>query len=152
MAADGDETQERLIEDFRPRLTMFIRVDEVLEHIHFIEREQREQIAHKAKTEGNLAAAGLLINAVLRRPHSQGWFTVFVDALINGGCQYAADYLQLNLPDPKEEAENDGRVRLIELLSPRLVDMETGVVCAHCFSEGLLTRDDNEAVSTLWGE
>uniref|UniRef100_A0A3B4YXX5 RNA helicase n=1 Tax=Stegastes partitus TaxID=144197 RepID=A0A3B4YXX5_9TELE len=139
-----DEVQERLIEDFTPRLREYIQVEQVLNCAHFLDNEQKELIRQKARTEGNRRAVDLLLSAVVRRPHAPGWFTAFVDALNQSGCEHAADYMQLNLPSPEAEAENDSRVRLIQLLSPSLVEMKTDQVCAHCFAAGLLTADDNE--------
>lgn len=146
MASESDEVQERLIEDFTPRLREYIKVEPVLNYAHFIDNEQKEVIRQKARTEGNLRAADLLISAVLKKPHPPGWFKAFVDALNQAGCEHAADYMQLNLPSPEVEAENDSRVRLIQLLSPSLEDMKTDQVCTHCFAEGLLTADDNEII------
>ncbi|XP_040003698.1 interferon-induced helicase C domain-containing protein 1 [Xiphias gladius] len=148
MASETDETWEGLIEDFRPRLRERIVVEQVLDHIHFVAADQKEQIRQRARTEGNIAAADLLITAVLKKPHTPGWFRAFVDALLNSGCDYAADCMQVNLPKPEEEAENDYCVRLIRLLSPSLVGMKTQEVCLHCFSEGLLTEEDSEIVKT----
>uniref|UniRef100_A0AAQ5Y019 RNA helicase n=1 Tax=Amphiprion ocellaris TaxID=80972 RepID=A0AAQ5Y019_AMPOC len=150
-SSESDKVQERLIEDFTPRLREYIRVEPVLRYIDFIDNEQKELIMQKARTEGNLRAADLLISAVVKEPHPPGWFTVFVAALNQAGCKHAADYMQLNLPSPEVEAENDSRVRLVQLLSPSLVDMKTDQVCAHCVSEGLLTADDDENVSRLNG-
>uniref|UniRef100_A0AAQ5X7M5 RNA helicase n=1 Tax=Amphiprion ocellaris TaxID=80972 RepID=A0AAQ5X7M5_AMPOC len=145
-SSESDKVQERLIEDFTPRLREYIRVEPVLRYIDFIDNEQKELIMQKARTEGNLRAADLLISAVVKEPHPPGWFTVFVAALNQAGCKHAADYMQLNLPSPEVEAENDSRVRLVQLLSPSLVDMKTDQVCAHCVSEGLLTADDDENI------
>ncbi|KAI3356209.1 hypothetical protein L3Q82_017456, partial [Scortum barcoo] len=88
---------------------------------------------------------------VLRRPHFKGWFRAFVDALRQSGCERAADYVQAKLPEPEEEAEDDDRVRLIRLLCPTLVDMQTEEVCVHCLSEELLTEDDCEVIRNLRG-
>lgn len=150
MASDKDEELVRLIEDFRPRLKELIKVEQVLDHLDIIESGQKEQIRQKARTEGEQTAANFLINAVIKKPHSLGWFTAFVDSLVNSGCESAADYIQDNIPKPEEEAENDCRVRLIQILYPSLVGMKTDEVCVLCFSEGLLNEEDLEIVSTLW--
>ncbi|XP_022596472.1 interferon-induced helicase C domain-containing protein 1 isoform X1 [Seriola dumerili] len=146
MASDNDETWETLIEDFRPRLRELVVVERVLDHVHFIEKEQKEQIRQKARSEGNIAAVELLINAVVKKPHTLGWFRAFVDALQNGGCEYAADCMECKLPGPEEEAENDYCVRLIQVLSPGLLSMKTDDVCEHCYSEELLTHEDYEII------
>lgn len=148
MASDTDEARETLIEDLRPRLRELIVVERVLDHELFIEADQKELIRQKARNEGDRAATELLITAVLKKPHSQGWFTAFVDALISAGCEYAADWIQADkLPEPEEEAENDCCVRLIQIMSPSLVNMKSDEVCLGCFSKGLINQDDNEKVS-----
>lgn len=149
MASDNDEKKEALIEDFRPRLRNLIAVHQVLDRLHFIGNDAKERIRQKAVTEGNLAAADVLITAVTKKPHDQGWFQAFVDALEHSGCGYAADYMQNKLPEPEVEAENDYFVKLIQILSPRLVDMKTEEVRFNCLSQELLTEADAEAVSTL---
>nr|AIP84311.1 melanoma differentiation associated protein-5 [Etroplus suratensis] len=146
MDPDTDEVYVSLIENFRPRLKKLIMVDQVLGLIPFIEMEQKERIGQKVRNEGNSSAVDFLISAVIKKPHSPGWFTAFVDALVNGGCGHAADYVQLKLPEPEVEAENDYCVRLIEVLSPNLLDMNTDQVCVHCFSEKLLTEDDKDRI------
>lgn len=147
MASDNDDVYERLIEDYRGRLRERIVVDPVLDHILFIDKDQKDQIRQKARTESNLAAADHLITAVLKKPRDPGWFRAFVDALEQSGCESAAEYMQMNPPRPEVEAENDYCVKLIDLLSPSLVDMKTEDVCVHCLSKGLINRDDSEIVS-----
>lgn len=149
MASDKDEEWVRLIEDFRPRLKELIKVEQVLDHLVLIDSDQKEQIRQKARTEGDPMASNFLINAVIKKPHSPGWFTAFVDSLVNSGCESAADYIQDNLPKPEEEAENDCCVRLIQILYPSLVGMKTDEVCVLCYSEDLLTQEDLDIVSTL---
>lgn len=149
MASEEDDVYVNLIDYCRPRLRERIVVERVLDYVLFIETEQKELIRQKARTDGNLAATDLLISAVIKKPHEPGWFRAFVNALENSGCEAAAEYIQANPPRPEVEAENDYCVKLVELLSPRLLDMNTVDVCVHCFSEGLLTQDDSEIVSTL---
>ncbi|XP_044072913.1 interferon-induced helicase C domain-containing protein 1 [Siniperca chuatsi] len=146
MTSDNDDVNERLIENFRPRLREHIVVERVLDYLHCIEADQNEQIRQKARNDGNLAAVDLLISAVLKKPHTKGWFRAFVDALVHSGCEYAADYIQVNLPKPEVEAENDCCVQLIQILSPSLVDMKTDEVYVHCFAQGLITQDDVEII------
>ncbi|XP_054471030.1 interferon-induced helicase C domain-containing protein 1 isoform X2 [Anoplopoma fimbria] len=146
MASDNDDVNEQLIECYRQRLRDRIVVDRVLEYIHFIEAETKEQIRQKLMTDGNIQATDHLISAVIKKPHEPGWFRAFVDALSHAGCQSAADYMQANAPEPEVEAENDISVKLIQLLSPSLVDMKTEVVCLECFSQGLITKDDDEII------
>uniref|UniRef100_A0A7N6FLH4 RNA helicase n=1 Tax=Anabas testudineus TaxID=64144 RepID=A0A7N6FLH4_ANATE len=144
----GDEQWVRLVEDFRPRLTERIKVEQVLDHLQFIESDLKEEIRQKARTEGEPRAANVLISAVIRKPHSPGWFRAFVDALVSADCESAADYLQDNIPEPEVEADNDCCVRLIQILCPSLVGMKTDEVCVPCYSEGLLTEEDLEIVKT----
>ncbi|XP_078142033.1 interferon-induced helicase C domain-containing protein 1 isoform X2 [Centroberyx gerrardi] len=144
MASD-DNASVSLIETFRPRLRKLIQVEPVLDLILSIDNEQKELIRNKAKTESKLMAADLLINTVIKTPHHDGWFREFVDALSNGGCQHAADYME-KPPNPEVEAENDHCVRLIELLSPSLLDMKTADVCQHCFSEDILSQEDADII------
>lgn len=108
MASDNENEEcESLIEHYRQRLRELIRVDQVLDHIDFIEIGQKEQIKQKARNEGNPKAADQLISAVLKKPHDDGWFMTFVDALKHAGCECAAEYMQSNPPEPAVEAEND---------------------------------------------
>lgn len=147
MTTGGDEVHERLIEDFRPRLRGLITVQPVLDVLQIIGRDQKERIRQKEVTDGNQAAAELLIDAVVRKPHEAGWFQAFVEALEVSGCGYAADYIQVKLPEPAVEVENDYCVKLIHLLFPTLLDMKTEVVALRCFSQELITEDDREIVS-----
>lgn len=147
MASGPDEYSVCLIEGFRPRLRKLIQVEPVLDLMHSIDNDIKEQIRNKAKTESILQAADLLIDTVIKVPHQDGWFREFVDALSAGGCENAADYVEAKPPNPTVEAENDCCVRLIELLSPSLLNMKTNDVCLHCFSEGILSQDDRDIVS-----
>lgn len=149
MESETDEMRECLIDCLRPRLKELIVVDRVLDLIDFIENEQKERIRQKARNDGDISAADYLINTVIQNQHTPGWFTAFVDALNNGGCKFAADYMQLNLPTPEAEAENENCVRFIHLLIPSLADMATEEVCRECFSKRLLTEDERDRVSTL---
>ncbi|KAM8749460.1 interferon-induced helicase C domain-containing protein 1 isoform 1-T1 [Acanthopagrus schlegelii] len=146
MPSDNDEVYESLIEGFRPKLRELIMVQQVLEHLHFIDNEQKERITKKVINEGDRAAAELLIDAVTRKPHSPGWFRAFVVALEEAGCGRAADYIQVKLPEPEVEAENDYFVKLVELMHPRLLGMQTKEVLVHCVSQKLLTQADGEII------
>ncbi|CAB1459418.1 unnamed protein product [Pleuronectes platessa] len=146
MASAADEAWESFIGDIRPRLKELVDVEPLLDHVHFIGQEERELIRQKAKAEGNRPAADLLIDAVIRRPHPVGWFRAFVDALVSSGFDYAADIIQAELPEPEVEAENEQCVRLIQILSPSLVQMKTDEVSVHCLAEGLITKEDSEII------
>lgn len=160
MASETDEIRERLLEDFRPRLKEGIIMDQVLDYIHFLTIEQKEQITQKEKTEGNSAAVDLLITNVLKKPHEPGWFRTFIDALSHGGFKYAAKCIQEGevdevgevdemgkIPSPEEDAENGTCVQLIQILFPSLVDMKTEEVRVCCLSRELITNEDMENVS-----
>lgn len=149
MTTDGDEIKESLIENLRPRLCGLIAVQQVLDHLHIIGADQKERIRQKEVTDGNLAAAHLLLDAVTKRPREEGWFQAFVDALEQSGCGHAADYIQVKLPEPEVEAENDYYVKLVRLMVPSLVDMKTETVCVRCASQDLITDADKEIVSGL---
>ncbi|XP_059199130.1 interferon-induced helicase C domain-containing protein 1 [Centropristis striata] len=148
MASDKDDINVRLIEYYGPRLRRLVVVDQVLDHYLELEPDVKEQIRQKHAAVGNSAAVDLLISAVIKKPHKPGWFRTFVDALTHAGCVFAADYIQVKAPEPEVEAENDYCVNLIQLLSPKLMDMNTDVVCDHCFSEGLITQADSELIKT----
>ncbi|XP_077435578.1 interferon-induced helicase C domain-containing protein 1 [Vanacampus margaritifer] len=151
MAADGVDviTSENLIESFRPRLRAYIAVVPVLDHLHFLQAEQKERVRQRARTDGNSAAVDLLLDLVLRKPHPEGWFQGFVDALSNAQCSQAADYVQGKLPEPEVEAVNDYCMRMVDILVPSLVDMNTKQVCAYCLSRKLITKDDEEKILHL---
>ncbi|XP_017279885.1 interferon-induced helicase C domain-containing protein 1 [Kryptolebias marmoratus] len=146
MASESDEIQERLIESFASRLEENIKVEPVLHHLHFIRAEEKEQIRQKLRTDGEVSAARLLVRVVLKRPHDDGWFRAFVDALLQGGSELAARYLESTPPNPEVEEENDYCVKLVQLLAPGLVEMKTEAVCLHCFSHRILTEDDKEKI------
>eukprot|EP00066_Takifugu_rubripes_P019301 XP_011608567.1 PREDICTED: interferon-induced helicase C domain-containing protein 1 [Takifugu rubripes] len=147
MAADSDEMHERLIKSFQPRLRNLIAVQQVLDLLDFVTPDQKERIRQKNTNEGNRAAADALVTAVIQKPHQAGWFRAFVDALEGSGCGYAADYIQNKIPEPEVETENDNCVRLIQILSPSLVDMKVAEVRVHCLSQELITQDDSEIIA-----
>ncbi|CAB1346672.1 unnamed protein product [Coregonus sp. 'balchen'] len=97
-----------LIEDFRPRLRKLIEVEYVLDLLNFLDNDHKDLIRTKARKESNLKAVDLLIDTIIRiRPHPDGWFREFVDALSAGGCKHAAIYVEDSPPSPSLEAEND---------------------------------------------
>ncbi|XP_035629226.1 interferon-induced helicase C domain-containing protein 1-like isoform X2 [Oncorhynchus keta] len=148
MAADKDNTANiSLIDNFRPRLRKLIEIEFVLDHLNFLDNDNKDLIRTKARKESNLKAVDLLIDTIIRiRPLPKGWFREFVDALSAGGCKHAATYVEDSPPCPALEAENDNCVRLIELLSPSLLRMKTTDVCWDCFSKGILTTEDREII------
>nr|XP_061812180.1 interferon-induced helicase C domain-containing protein 1-like isoform X1 [Nerophis lumbriciformis]XP_061812181.1 interferon-induced helicase C domain-containing protein 1-like isoform X1 [Nerophis lumbriciformis] len=147
MEADASNlVKENLIDSFRPMLRGFMSVDPVLDHLPFLRAEQKESIRKKAKMCGDLSAADELISAVVQKPHTAGWFQAFVDALSGAGYQQAADLIQVGRPDSQVEADNDCFMRLIDILAPSLLDMNTKQVCTPCFARKLLTKDDNDVI------
>ncbi|XP_024141962.1 interferon-induced helicase C domain-containing protein 1 isoform X2 [Oryzias melastigma] len=145
MTSEADEGFEHLIDSTRFKLKGKIAVEQVLPYLHFLDQECKDRIKQKSITDGDIAAADLLLSTVIERPHKQGWFWAFIDALAHGGSELAADYLT-KPPKPEEEAENDTCVELIRLLAPSLSEMKTTVVCGACYSAELLTVDDNEKI------
>ncbi|KAF6726702.1 Interferon-induced helicase C domain-containing protein 1 [Oryzias melastigma] len=145
MTSEADEGFEHLIDSTRFKLKGKIAVEQVLPYLHFLDQECKDRIKQKSITDGDIAAADLLLSAVIERPHKQGWFWAFIDALAHGGSELAADYLT-KPPKPEEEAENDTCVELIRLLAPSLSEMKTTVVCGACYSAELLTDDDKEKI------
>nr|QGS83882.1 MDA5 [Bostrychus sinensis] len=147
MASDMDAAGEYLIESFRLRLSDKIKVDQVVDLIHFFTVDQKDHIIQKKKNDGPTAAADRLITEVLRKPHEAGWFRTFVDALVHGGCENAAKYMdESQIPSPEEEAENDLYIRLIGLLYPSMLDMNTEQVCVECFAAKLISQADMEII------
>ncbi|KAL4636208.1 interferon-induced helicase C domain-containing protein 1-like [Arapaima gigas] len=143
-----DDNLLHLIECFRNRLRTLIQVEPVLDHLHFIDRDKKDFIAAKAKTEGNSRAADLLINEVAQNAHPTGWARQFVDALIAGGCRHAAMYVETeHIPSASTEAENDVCVQLIDLLAPSLQEMKTSDVSLACYALDILTGEDRETIA-----
>ncbi|XP_047457845.1 interferon-induced helicase C domain-containing protein 1 isoform X2 [Mugil cephalus] len=142
----NDEVRVNLIEYLKPRLRQYVVVEQVLDYMDFIDNDLKERIRQNARNDGNSSAVDSLINAVVKKPHSPGWFTAFVDALKNAGLQYAANLVQQKLSEPEVEAENDSCVQLIRILVPSLVDMNTEEVCLQCYAKDLLTDADNERI------
>ncbi|KAJ8255348.1 hypothetical protein GJAV_G00203850 [Gymnothorax javanicus] len=144
---DSEATLRELIDCFRNRLNRLIQVEPVLDHISFIEREQKDLILNKAKTENNQRAANLLIDIVIKDSLPPGRCREFVDALKAGGCTHAAQYVDPDdLPSPSLEANNDYVVRLVDLLAPSLVKMKTNDVCLCCYAKGILTDEDRDTI------
>lgn len=145
MDSDLDAVSERLIETFRPQLAKLIKVDQVMDYIDYFTSEQRDQILHQ---EGNFKKAEKLISEVLKRPHKPGWFRAFVDALVHGGSERAATFMdEEKRPSPEEEAENDLYANLIQILYPSLLDMNIDVVCYNCYSDKIITEADMDVVN-----
>ncbi|KAF7668812.1 hypothetical protein LDENG_00285850 [Lucifuga dentata] len=148
MASDDDDVRVNLIENLLPRLRHLILVEQVLDYCHSIDRDTKEAIRQKVKADGNPNAVELLVRTVIKKPHAPGWFREFVDALLHGGCEHAADYMEVNLPKPEVEAKNDSCVRLIELMAPSLVGMKTNDVCSQCLAEEIVSHEDTEIIKT----
>ncbi|XP_064183477.1 interferon-induced helicase C domain-containing protein 1 [Anguilla rostrata] len=146
---DTDATLRHLVDCFRNRLKSLIQVEPVLDHIYFIERDQKDLILNKAKTETNQRAADLLIDIVINNPHPAGWCREFLNALEAGGCKHAAQYVDTeDLPSPSLEAQNDYVVQLVDLLAPSLVEMKTDDVCMFCYTDGILTGEERDNINT----
>ncbi|XP_061142588.1 interferon-induced helicase C domain-containing protein 1 isoform X2 [Syngnathus typhle] len=147
--SENNLINENLIESFRPRLRAYVAVEPVLDYLHFLEPEQKEDIRHRARKDGNSAAVDVLIGAVLRKPHPAGWFQAFVDALSHAECSHAADVMRGKLPDAAVEAENDICMRMIDILVPSLVCMDTKEVCTMCYARELIPKYDQDQILHL---
>uniref|UniRef100_A0A673FWM1 RNA helicase n=1 Tax=Sinocyclocheilus rhinocerous TaxID=307959 RepID=A0A673FWM1_9TELE len=135
---------------FRDRLKRLIRVEPLLDLLHFLEPDRKDRIKAKFREEGDINAAAFLIDEIIHsKNYEQGWSRELITALETVGCKHAAKYVLNSPPEPTEEAENDSCVRLIDLLQLTLVSMKTGDVCAHCRALGLLTLEDQENIMKL---
>ena len=151
MTVDTDDSLIWLISEcFRNTLRRLIRIEPVLDHITFLEREQKERIITKARNECNQSAVDLLIDTIVSKARQPGWSREFVQALSSAGCSYAAQIVETEtLASPSLEAENDCCVHLITLLGPSLLDMKTTDVCDACFQGNLITDEDRQNVSDV---
>ncbi|XP_066543336.1 interferon-induced helicase C domain-containing protein 1 [Amia ocellicauda] len=149
MTCEREETFLWLINDcFRNKITSLMQVVPVLDHISFIQREEKEIIINKARTESNVRAADLLLHSIIKNPRPVGWFREFVNALEFGGCKHAAIYADPSqMPTPSLEAENDYCVSLIHLLAPNLVNkIKPRDVALFCCELDILTMEDKENI------
>ncbi|KAJ8385457.1 hypothetical protein AAFF_G00189090 [Aldrovandia affinis] len=146
--SDTDETFLWLIGDcFRNRLKCLIQVQPVLDHMYFIEREQKDLILKKAQNESNQRAVDLLIDTIINKPRPVGWSREFLNALEAGGSKHAAQYVDTaDLPSPSLEAKNDYVVQLVDLLAPSLITMKTDDVCLYCYAMDILTKEDRDNI------
>ncbi|XP_041936600.1 interferon-induced helicase C domain-containing protein 1-like [Alosa sapidissima] len=149
MTVDTDDNNLILLinECFRNTLRRLIRIVPVLDHITFLEREQKERIINKARNDCNQTAVDLLIDTIVAGPRQPGWSREFVDALLFAGCTYAAQIVGMEkLPSPSLEAENDCCVKLIEIMGPSLLAMKTTDVCETCYQSKLITELDRQNI------
>ncbi|XP_048091508.1 interferon-induced helicase C domain-containing protein 1-like [Alosa alosa] len=149
MTVDTDDNNLILLinECFRNTLRRLIRIVPVLDHITFLEREQKERIINKARNDCNQTAVDLLIDTIVAGPRQPGWSREFVDALLFAGCTYAAQIVGMEkLPSPSLEAENDCCVKLIEIMGPSLLAMKTTDVCETCYQSNLITELDRQNI------
>ncbi|XP_055494120.1 interferon-induced helicase C domain-containing protein 1 isoform X1 [Leucoraja erinacea] len=148
----GDLQQQRLelLGCFHNRLVEIIQVEPVLDFIQFMNEADKEEIRARKTQKGNQAGARLLLTKITQRPSAEGWFVQFVTALREGGCSYAAQYIDPeagNLMPPSLEARNDLEVQLVRLLSPTLIcKMTPREVAVQCFNRDIFTMDDLENV------
>ncbi|XP_043854813.1 interferon-induced helicase C domain-containing protein 1 [Dromiciops gliroides] len=142
-----------LILCFRPRLKQYIQVEPVLDYLTFLGRVEKERIQRTAVTEGNAAAAELLLSTLEKGTWGPGWTEEFLTGLKNGGCSLAARYVSpdlADLPSPSLESCYDQCVQLLDILQPTLVDklLATDVV-DRCLEKALLTKEDRNRVVLL---
>ncbi|XP_060786102.1 interferon-induced helicase C domain-containing protein 1 isoform X2 [Neoarius graeffei] len=140
------DQEKKTIDCFRNRLKQLIRVAPVLDMIHFLSDEQKEQIKAKLQNEGEIKAADLLLQEIISKTYPEGWFRELLTALERVGCKQAANYMENNPPSPSLEAENDTYTRLIDLLSLTLINMKTPDVCHKCYELHILTAEDRETI------
>lgn len=152
----GDLQQQRLelLGCFHNRLVEIIQVEPVLDFIQFMNEADKEEIRARKTQKGNQAGARLLLTKITQRTSVEGWFVQFVTALREGGCSYAAQYIDPeagNLMPPSLEARNDLEVQLVRLLSPTLIcKMTPREVAVQCFNRDIFTMDDLENVSPFF--
>ncbi|XP_032880051.1 interferon-induced helicase C domain-containing protein 1 isoform X2 [Amblyraja radiata] len=148
----GDLQQQRLelLECFSNRLVEIIQVEPVLDFIQFMNEADKEEIRARKTQKGNQAGARLLLTKITQTPSAEGWFGQFVTALREGGCSYAAQYIDPeagHLMPPSLEARNDLEVQLVRLLSPTLISkMTPREVAIQCWNIDIFTMDDLENV------
>uniref|UniRef100_W5KRT9 RNA helicase n=1 Tax=Astyanax mexicanus TaxID=7994 RepID=W5KRT9_ASTMX len=140
------DQEKKTIDCFRNRLRNLIVVDQVLDNVGFLSKEQRELIRAKLQNEGNLKAVDLFLSEVINKNHPEGWFRELLNALEVAGCKQAANYIENKAPCPSLEAENDIYIRLIDLLHLTLVGMKTKDVCFSCFQRCILTKEDRQNI------
>uniref|UniRef100_A0A672P3P1 RNA helicase n=1 Tax=Sinocyclocheilus grahami TaxID=75366 RepID=A0A672P3P1_SINGR len=150
MSCEQDAETGHALGCFRDRLKRLIRVEPLLDLLHFLEPDRKDRIKAKFREEGDISAAAFLIDEIIHsKNYEQGWSRELITALETVGCKHAAKYVLNSPPEPTEEAENDSCVRLIDLLQLTLVSMKTADVCAHCRALGLLTPEDQENIMKL---
>ncbi|KAL2081449.1 hypothetical protein ACEWY4_023302 [Coilia grayii] len=142
----SDQENVGLIECFRNRLRRLIVVEPLLGRLHFIGDDDKELIRVELNNKGNLQAADLLLNTIVKGPRTEGWLRQLLDGLETVGCKYAANYINNNPPSPSLEAENDCCIRMVQLLQPTLEQMKTQDVCNSCHTLDLLTDEDRENI------
>ncbi|XP_065607097.1 interferon-induced helicase C domain-containing protein 1 isoform X2 [Cyrtonyx montezumae] len=139
-----DERFLYMISCFRQRLKRCIRVQPVLDWLPSLSAEEKEMVRAAALQRGEVEGAEELLRAVERGPRGPGWFPEFLLALKKGGCDLAACYVNPSqLPSPREEADHDLCVHLVQLLHGTLVDnMQTRQVAEKCLQLGIFQEED----------
>ncbi|XP_067300684.1 interferon-induced helicase C domain-containing protein 1 [Pseudorasbora parva] len=146
MSSDQDLETRHILECFKDRLKRIILVEPLLDGLHFLEPDQKDRIRAKSRAYGEISAAALLIDEIIKTHYEKGWSRELITALETVGCTNAVNYVLNSPPNPTDEAENDSCVRLIDLMHLTLVNMKTRDVCAQCYSLGLLTQEDQENI------
>ncbi|KAI5107256.1 interferon-induced helicase C domain-containing protein 1 [Silurus meridionalis] len=141
-----DSQAKKTIDCFRNRLKQLIRVEPVLDVLHFFNNEQKDLIKAKLKNEGEIQAANLLLQEIISKVYPEGWFRELLTALETVGCKQAANYMGNSPPSPSLEAENDTCVRLIDLLKLSLINMKTCDVCHGCYERNIITAEDRQII------
>lgn len=146
-----EDSFRNLLSIFRPRVKTYIQVEPVLDYLHFLPAETKEQILKKVSTCGNTSAAELLLSTLEQGEWPLGWRQMFVEALEHSGNPLAARYVRptlADLPSPSSETAHDECLHLLNLLQPTLVDkLLINDVLDTCFEKGLLTVEDRNRIS-----
>ncbi|TRY66182.1 hypothetical protein DNTS_028295 [Danionella cerebrum] len=125
MRSEQDEETLHILRCFKDRLKGLIRVVPVMDALDFLKPETKERIKARFDNQGDISAADHLIEDIINGDYDPGWSRTLITALETGGCMNAARYVMNSPPEPREEAENDDCIRLIDLLHLSLVTMKT---------------------------
>lgn len=148
MNCDQDVATCHVLDCFRDRLKRLIKVEPLLDLLSFLEPDQKDRINAKIVRDGDISAASLLIDEIIKKRDVKGWSRELITALETVGCKQAANYVDNKPPEPTEEEQNDSCVRLFDLMRLSLVNMKTRDVSTHCATMGLLTQEDMENIMT----
>ncbi|XP_069838923.1 interferon-induced helicase C domain-containing protein 1 isoform X2 [Dendropsophus ebraccatus] len=149
---NSDEIHRNTIVAFKPRLCSLIQVIPVLENMHSLNQEFKEELQAKVATAGNLAGARALLDHIISGPRWLGWFSEFVTALRKAENTQAEMYLAESLPAPQEEVKYDTCVQLVQLLSFQLLEkLDPKETTEKCFSAEICSLEDVDVINAKQG-